>query len=100
MTNIVAQNVIPQNAGIDISKDTLDVHLHPEGAARRFGNDKKGFTALIKWLGGFTITRVVYEPTGAYHRAFEVRLLEAGFTYERVQKKWSCGFSSERARNY
>lgn len=99
MTNIVAQNVIPQNAGIDISKDTLDVHLHPEGAARRFGNDKKGFTALIKWLGGFTITRVVYEPTGAYHRAFEVRLLEAGFTLAKVNPRQARSFAEAIGTN-
>ena len=41
---------IPQNLGVDISKDALDVHFHPEGASARFANDKKGFADLIASL--------------------------------------------------
>jgi IS5 family transposase len=33
---------------------------------------------LIAWLEGFTIARVVFGPTGAYHRTFERRLAAAG----------------------
>ncbi|MFZ5698851.1 MAG: IS110 family transposase [Pseudomonadota bacterium] len=66
MTHCIAQNV-----GVDISKDWLDVHLHPDGACRRFGNDPAGHKALLKWLGGWTVERIAYEATGAYHRALE-----------------------------
>ena len=84
---------ILQNLGVDISKDALDVHFHPEGASARFGNDKKGFAALIKWLGGRAIARIVYEPTGAYHRAFEARFLEAGFTLAKVNPRQARRFA-------
>lgn len=90
---------IAQTAGVDISKDALDVHLHPEGVAHRFGNNKKGFTALIKWLAGRTLTRIVYEPTGAYHRAFETRFLEAGFTLAKVNPRQARRFAEAVGTN-
>lgn len=57
--------------GIDVSKDWLDVHRRPDGAERRFTNDRKGHRALRAWLSGLAIARVIYEPTGAYHQAME-----------------------------
>ena len=65
---------VAQIVGVDISKDSLDVHLHPEGTARRFTNNPRGVTALIVWLGERRIERGVFEPTGAYHHSFERRL--------------------------
>ena len=57
--------------GVDISKDHLDVHALSRGAAARFSNTPAGFRALTRWLGPTGLARVVYEPTGPYHRAFE-----------------------------
>jgi len=57
--------------GIDISKDRLDVHVLPEGVATQFPNTASGFRALVRRLAGRHIARVVYEPTGPYHGAFE-----------------------------
>jgi transposase len=71
-------NSLVQSVGVDIAKDTLDVHLHPTGRCRRFANDARGCAALIAWLEGFVIARVAFEPTGAYHHAFERRLAAAG----------------------
>jgi hypothetical protein len=45
MTDTIAQSV-----GVDISKDTLDVYLHPTGTARRFANTRAGRSELIAWL--------------------------------------------------
>ena len=57
--------------GIDISKDFLDAHRLNDGAAERFQNSPAGFRTLSTWLGAGTLTRVVFEATGAYHRSFE-----------------------------
>ena len=65
---------IAQSVGVGIAKDTLEVHLHPAGKGRRFGNDAKGWADLIAWLGGFVIARIAFEPSGAYHYAFERRV--------------------------
>lgn len=60
--------------GIDISKVHLDVFRLEDGAAQRFKNSAAGFRALGKWLGRGQVARVVYEPTGPYHKAFETVL--------------------------
>ena len=79
MTQNVASNASPLNAGVDISMDSLDVHIHPLGAVKRFANDDAGHQALIGWLGQHAgIVRVVFEPTGPYHRRFERTLDAAG----------------------
>jgi len=61
--------------GIDISKATLDAHRLSDGASAQFSNDKAGFAALKRWLKRHNIARIVYEPTGPYHRAFEVAMV-------------------------
>ncbi|WP_428393252.1 IS110 family transposase [Lichenicoccus sp.] len=62
---------VAQTAGVDISKDQLDVCLHPSGATSRFTNDARGLAALIVWLAPLAPVRIIFEATGAYHRAFE-----------------------------
>jgi transposase len=84
---------MPQTLGVDISKEKLDVHLHPEGSGASFHNDRKGFSMLIKWLAGRVIARIVYEPTGAYHRGFERRFLEAGFPLAKVNPRQARRFA-------
>ena len=60
------------NIGVDISKSHLDVFRLEDGAAKRFDNSTAGFRALTRCLGNASVARVVFEPTGAYHKAFEV----------------------------
>ena len=62
------------NIGVDISKSHLDVFRLEDGMAKRFDNSAAGFRALTRWLGKPPVARVVFEPTGAYHKAFEVAL--------------------------
>jgi transposase len=62
--------------GVDISKSHLDVFRLENGAARRFENTAAGFRALVKWLGEAPVARIVFEPTGAYHKAFEAALAD------------------------
>ena len=78
---------IPQNVGVDISKDTLDIAIQPAGETFRLANDAKGHRALIKKLAGLEIARVVFEATGAYHRLFERTLAEAGLPMVKVNPR-------------
>jgi transposase len=78
------ETIIAQNVGVDISKATLDVHLHPAGTARQFANDAKGIGALLGWLGGHDIARIVFEPTEPYHHRLERRLGEAGLQLAKI----------------
>lgn len=67
---------LPQTIGIDISKATLDCHVHPAGIDRQFPNTAKGHKALIAWAGKWQLERIAYEATGTYHRALEVALAD------------------------
>ena len=60
--------------GVDISKSHLAAFRLDDGAAQRFENSAAGFRALSKWLGKAPVARIVFEPTGAYHKAFEATL--------------------------
>ena len=62
--------------GVDISKSHLDAFDAERAAAKRFENSTSGFRAFEKWLGKLEIARVVYEPTGPYHRNFEERFCD------------------------
>lgn len=73
--------------GVDISKDHLDVYLHPGGTTRRFANDTKGHRTLIAWLAPSQIERVVFEASGAYHRVFERTLAMAGLPMAKVNPR-------------
>ncbi len=92
-------DTLAQSVGVDISKDTLDVHLHPAGAARRFANTRAGRSGLITWLTSFTISRVVFEPTGPYHHAFERQLAEAGLPLAKVNPRQARRFAEAVGRN-
>lgn len=70
--------------GVDVSKDTLDICIHPDGDHRQFPNAPKGFKAILRWFGGRPITRLVFEATGPYHRAFERAIGTAGLPLWKV----------------
>ena len=55
--------------GIDVSKAALDVHVRPDGTARRFDNTPDGIPALVGWFTPLGPTLVVLEATGGYERA-------------------------------
>ena len=70
--------------GIDIAKDHLDAHLHPAGLVRQFTNDRKGHARLIAWAKPHCPSRIIFEATGAYHRALEMALGQAGLPAVKV----------------
>ena len=84
--------------GVDISKDRLDAHLAPTGEARQFPNNKTGYRDLLAWLAGRSLDRVVYEPTGHWHRDFEQALLDAGLPLARVNPLQARRFAQALGR--
>ena len=82
--------------GIDISKDTLDAFSHPDGKRRCFANTPVGHKGLITWSGGAQgdIARIVFEPTGPYHRALERALTKAGLPVVKVNPRQVCYVAS------
>ncbi len=78
--------------GIDISKDYLDAHRLSDGKVARFTNDKIGLKALKVWIGP-QCSRVVYEPTGRYHRDLETRLSKEGHAMVKVNPRRARRFA-------
>ena len=89
--------MINDTIGVDISKDHLDAHRMSDGSSRRFANDKAGHGALINWLDE-PRARVVYEPTGPYHRTFECRLADAGCALVKVNPRQARRFAEATGR--
>ena len=52
--------------GIDVSKAVLDVHVRPDGTARRFDNTPEGIAALLDWARPLKPTLLVLEASGGY----------------------------------
>ena len=87
------RSTITQSVGVDISKDALDVAVHPAGESFRIANSPEGHRALIQRLKGFDIARIVFEATGAYHRLFQQALVEAGLPLVKVNPRQARRFA-------
>jgi transposase len=73
--------------GIDVSKDSLDTQLLPEGNARRFDNTPEGIAALVAWLAPLAPTLIVVEATGGYENALIAGLSLGGLPVSLVNPK-------------
>ena len=64
--------------GIDVSKATLESASLPTGEPGQFTNDEAGIAALVRWLKGRPVERIVLEATGGYETALAAALAAAG----------------------
>ena len=75
----VKENDIPPVvAGIDVSKDRLDVHLWPSAESFALDNTPAGIAQLVKQLRPERVALVVIEATGRYERRAAFALMDAG----------------------
>jgi transposase len=93
MTSRGMEKMKNDTIGVDVSKDHLDAHRLADGATRRFANDKGGHKALVKWLAQTPLYRVVFEPTGPYHRAVERALGASGVPFVKVNPRQARRFA-------
>jgi transposase len=63
------------NAGIDVSKDWLDIHVLPADARLRVPNTCAGQRQLKRWLMRFEPALVAVEATGKWHRPVQRSLV-------------------------
>lgn len=84
--------------GADISKDHIDLYRLKDGARLKAANDRKGFAAILKWIGNEVVDRIVYEPTGPYHRAFERFMAVRGLTLSKVNPLSARRFCEARGQ--
>lgn len=79
------------NAGIDVSKQHLDVCLGTED--QRVVNDASGWDALIAKCKHAAVDLVVIEATGGYERGLVCALQGAGITVARVNPRQARDFA-------
>lgn len=79
------------NAGIDVSKQHLDVCCSEQ--QRRLPNDAQGWGELAAMLRGMDADLIVVEATGGYERGAVCALQEAGFAVARVNPRQTRDFA-------
>ena len=84
--------------GADISKDHIDLHSLADGQTLKVANDRKGFAAIVRWIGTKGVARIVYEPTGPYHKAFERFMAAKGLPLSKVNPRLARRFSEATGR--
>jgi transposase len=98
MSKSLASSADQVTIGIDISKDHLDVHAHPDGAIQRFTNDRAGHARLIAWIAPKQPARIIFEATGAYHRALHQALTKAALPGVRINPWHARRFAEATGR--
>jgi len=79
------------NAGVDVSKETLDVAVGSR--SERFGNDAQGMESLAALLRQQDVDVVVLEATGGYEAAAAAALQAAGLTVAVVNPRQARDFA-------
>ena|GEM_PF-2975628 len=83
------QNENPNYIGIDVAKETLDVHRLPSNLHRKFNNSHEGWQEFLHWIKDEPPTLVLCEATGGYEKNFVIALAEAGIPFRVVKPQES-----------
>lgn len=77
------ENLTKIYIGVDVSKNRLDLHLHPIAKAISCTNSEDGIKGLIDQLSTYSVKQVVCESSGGYEDLMLKMLRKAGY------KVWS-----------
>ena len=92
----MAQMVL--TAGIDVSKDWLDVALWPKKAQLRVTRDRAGYAELASWLRHHEVARVGLEASGGYEIEVIDALNDEGFEVVRLNAQRVRMFAKAKGR--
>ncbi len=81
-------------AGIDVSKDRLDVFLLPEGESFAVANDQEGIDSLLGRLEAVRDGLVVLEATAGYERPVAAAIVAAGIAVAVVNPRQARDFAT------
>jgi transposase len=85
-------------AGIDVSKQTLDVHVLPSGERRTVSYDRPGLGELRQWLLDLGVAVAAVEASGGYEREVSDLLEAAGLVIHRLNPLRVRRFAELRGR--
>lgn len=86
------KNITEQVVGVDVSKDTLDIHVLPTNKKLSVSNDGRGLDQLQQHLGQLKVRKIVCESSGGYEQLMVQTLVQAGYLVWRVNPKRIKGF--------
>jgi transposase len=93
-------NSVSYPCGIDVSKDSLDVHLLPEGRAWKLPNSESAHQELVEQLSSLDgKAKVVVEATGGYERRVVAALVAAKISVIVVNPRQARRFAESMAAN-
>jgi len=79
--------------GVDVSKDTLDIHAHQHKAELRTANNRVGWRQAIAWMSSFEPSQIVLEATGGYEQGALDAFYTAGLPVVRVNPRQARDFA-------
>ncbi len=88
----------PTYAGIDVSKERLDVVIRPSGEYLRMGNAEKGIGSLVSRLREKGLVLVVLEATGGLEQPAAVALATSGIAVAIVNPRQVRDFAKATGR--
>ena len=87
------KQVVESFVGVDVSKDTLDVHIEPLGQSLHVGNDDAGIAQLCKRLKEVSPTLIVMEATGGLQTRLACELSACGLPVAVVNPRQARDFA-------
>jgi transposase len=84
--------------GIDVAKDSFEVHLLPLGKACQFTNNPQGISKCTQFLKPHQPTLIVLEATGGYETSLVLRLHAAALPVAVVNPKRARDFAKAMGR--
>lgn len=88
-----------QFVGIDVSKDKLDVHVHPLGESYELANEAGGIEELIARLKQLEVAAIAVEATGGFEALAVAGLGAAGLPVVAVNPKQVHNFAKALGLN-
>lgn len=79
--------------GIDVSKDSLEVHCRPTGSSFQRANDPHSIDALVEQLKSLAPTLIVLEATGGFEVAVASALAAAGLSVAVINPRQARDFA-------
>lgn len=74
----MTKQLLPVNVDVDVSKDTLDIHLLERDLSFSIPNREPEIVALIRRLARYRLERIVVEATGRLEHAFVRAAIASG----------------------
>jgi transposase len=86
-------NLSKKFVGVDVSKNSLDVYIHPAKKSYKFTNNPDGIDEFISILSNFSsIDKVACEATGGYEKLMIKILRNNGFNVWRINPRQMNAF--------